>query len=134
LETEQLMSKNERRPDLVGVGAGRPVLLQGVYEFEATGLKTPELLSPKLRYLVPAGCVAGIRFFRVGVSCDKMVYFTTVVNGMPHRYVPVAANSTVHVPFAIVEPIPAGSEIEIHIASEAPGIAILDVGCLQMPA
>jgi len=63
------MAKDDKRPDLVGVGAGRPVLLQGIYDFEATGLKTPELLSPKLSYTVPRGCVAGIRFFRVGVSC-----------------------------------------------------------------
>ncbi len=128
------MSRDEKRPDLVGVGAGQPILLQGVYDFPATGLKTPQLLSPKLRYVVPSGYVAGIRFCRIGVSCEKMVYLATVVNGMPHRLVPVAANSTAHVPFAIVEPIVAGSEIEIHIASDAPGTAIIDVGCLQMPA
>ncbi|HEX8834086.1 MAG TPA: sigma-70 family RNA polymerase sigma factor, partial [Abditibacteriaceae bacterium] len=128
------MSKDEKRPDLVGIGAGRPVLLQGVYDFEATGLKNPELLSPKLSYTVPPGRVLGIRFFRAGVSCDKMVCLSTVVNGDPHRLVPVAANSSLHVPFAIVEPIIAGSQIEIHIASDAPGTAIIDVGFLEMPA
>lgn len=128
------MSRDDKRPDLVGVGAGQPILLQGVFDFSATGLKTPQLLSPKLRYVVPAGFVAGIRFCRVGVSCDKMACLSTVVNGMPHRLVPVAANSAAYVAFAIVEPIVAGSEIEIHIAAEAPGTAIVDVGCLQMPA
>ena len=128
------MSRDEKRPDLVGVGSGQPVLMQGVFDFPATGLKTPQLLSPKLRYVVPMGYVAGIRFLRAGVSCAKMVCVSTIVNGMPHRLVPVAANDTMHVPFAIVEPIVAGSEIEIHIASDAPGTAIIDVGCLQMPA
>ena len=128
------MARDERRPDLVGVGAGRPVLLQGVFDFAATGLKTPELLSPKLSYTVPAGCVVGIRFVRAGVSCEKMAYLSTVVNGDVHRLFPIAANSTMHVSLAIVEPIIAGSQIEIHIAAEAPGTAIVDIGCLQMPA
>lgn len=128
------MSRDDKRPDLVGVGAGYPILLQGVFDFPATGLKTPQLLSPKLRYTVPVGYVAGIRFFRVGVTCEKMVCLSTVVNGMPHRLIPVAANATMHVPFAIVEPIVAGSEIEIHIAADAAGTAIIDVGCLQIPA
>jgi RNA polymerase sigma factor (sigma-70 family) len=129
-----LMAKDEKRPDLVGIGAGRPITLQGVFEFERTGLKTPQLLSVKLRYVVPPGHVLGIRYFRAGVVCDQMTCLSTVVNGMPHRLIPIAANDSIHVPFAIVEPICAGSEIEIHIASEAPGTAIIDVGCLQMPA
>lgn len=127
------MAKDEKRPDLVGVGAGRPVLLQGIFDFPATGLKTPQLLSPRLRYVVPPGSVAGIRFMRVGATCESMVCVSTVVNGMPHRLIPVAANSAAHVAFAIVEPIVAGSEIEIHIASDQPGVAIIDVGCLEMP-
>lgn len=129
-----LMAKDEKRPDLIGVGAGRPILLQGIYHFEATGLESPELLSPRLRYVVPAGHIAGIRFVRVGVVCDQMVCVSTVVNGMTHRLVPIAANASAHIPFAIVEPILAGSEIEIHVASNSPGTAIVDVGCLQMPA
>lgn len=133
-EERLFMAKDEKRPDLIGVGAGRPILLQGIFAFEATGLNTPQLLSPKLRYLVPAGHIAGIRFVRVGIMCDQMVCLSTVVNGMTHRLVPIAANEAVHVPFAIVEPIVAGSEIEIHIASNSPGTAIVDVGCLQMPA
>jgi RNA polymerase sigma factor (sigma-70 family) len=128
------MAKDDKRPDLVGVGGGRPVLLQGVFDFEATGLKTPQLLSPKLSYTVPPGHVLGVRYLRVGVSCESMVCVSTVVNGMPHRLIPIAANSSMHVPLAIVEPITAGSQIEIHIAADAPGTAIVDVGCLQMPA
>ena len=128
-----LMAKDEKRPDLVGVGAGRPVLLQGTFDFPATGIKTPDLLSPKLTYTVPAGHVAGVRYVRVGVMCDKMAVISTVVNGLPHRLIPVAANGTAHAPFAIVEPIVAGSQIEIWVASDAPGIAIVDVGVLQMP-
>jgi RNA polymerase sigma factor (sigma-70 family) len=128
------MAKNEKRPDLVGVGMGRPILLQGVFEFEATGLKTPQLLSPKLRYTVPDGYIVGIRYVRVGVSCDKMVCISTVLNGDPHRLIPVAANGAQHVALAIVEPICAGSQIEIHVASEGSGTAIIDVGCLQIPA
>lgn len=133
-QSRMIMAKDEKRPDLVGIGAGRTVLLQGIYDFEATGLKTPQLLSPKLTYTVPAGCVLGIRFFRVGVMCPAMVCISSVVNGLPHRLVPVAANSALHVPLAIVEPIIAGSQLEIHIASTEPGTAIVDIGCLQMPA
>lgn len=128
-----VMAKDEKRPDLVGVGAGRPVLLQGTFDFPATGIKTPDLLSRKLTYTVPAGHIAGVRYVRVGVVCEKMVVISTVVNGMPHRLIPVAANDTAHAPFAIVEPIVAGSQIEIWVASDAPGIAIVDVGVLQMP-
>lgn len=128
-----LMAKDEKRPDLVGVGAGRPVLLQGTFDFPATGIKTPDLLSPKLTYTVPAGHVAGVRYVRVGVMCEKMAVISTVVNGLPHRLIPVAANGTAHAPFAIVEPIVAGSQIEIWVASDAPGVAVVDVGVLQMP-
>ncbi|MDQ3813331.1 MAG: sigma-70 family RNA polymerase sigma factor [Armatimonadota bacterium] len=128
------MAKDEKRPDLVGIGAGRPVLLQGIYDFEATGLQSPKILSPKLTYTVPPGYVVGILYFRAGVLCDGMVCLSSVVNGLPHRLVPVAANSTIHIPLAIVAPIIAGSQIEIHVASSAPGIAIVDIGCLQMPA
>jgi RNA polymerase sigma factor (sigma-70 family) len=128
------MAKDERRPDLVGVGSGRPVLMQGIFDFPATGLKTPQLLSPRLRYVVPAGSVAGIRFVRIGVTCDALVCVSTVVNGMTHRLLPVAPNSASHIPFAIVEPIVAGSEIEIHVASDKPGTVVIDVGCLEMPS
>lgn len=128
------MAKDEKRPDLVGVGVGRPILLQGVFEFPATGLRKPQLLSSKLSYSVPPHCVVGIRYLRIGVQCESLVCVSTMVNGDVHRLIPVAANSTIHVPLAIVEPIIAGSQIEIHIASDSPGIAIVDVGCLQMPA
>jgi hypothetical protein len=128
------MAKDEKRPDLVGVGAGRPVLLQGTFDFPATGLHDPQMLSPKLRYTVPVGHVAGVRYMRVGVMCETMSVISTVVNGLPHRLVPVAANSTAYTPFAIVEPIVAGSQIEIWIASTSPGTAIVDAGILQMPA
>ncbi len=129
-----IMAKDEKRPDLVGVGAGRPVLLQGTFDFPATGLKTPELLSKKLCYTVPIGTVLGVRYLRVGSVSSGMVAVSTVVNGLTHRIVPCAANDTMHVSFAIVDPIPAGSQIEIHIASQCEGTAIIDVGCLQMPA
>ena len=128
------MAKDEKRPDLVGIGTGKPIFLQGVFSFEATGLRHPQLLSHKLSYTVPPHCVAGIRYLRVGIQCESLVCISTVVNGDPHRLIPVAPNATVHVPMAIVEPIIAGSQIEIHIASDNPGTAVIDVGCLQMPA
>ena len=128
------MAKNEKRPDLVGVGAGRPVLLQGTFDFPATGLRSPQHLHSKLTYTVPSGNVAGVRYARIGVVCDALVVISTVVNGLPHRLIPVAANRHAHVSFAIVEPLVAGSQIEIHVASEKAGIAVIDVGVLQIPA
>lgn len=128
------MVKDEKRPDLVGVGAGRPILLQGTFDFPETGLKTPDLLSKKLVYTVPIGHVLGVRYLRVGNVSDGMVVISTVVNGLPHRIVPCAANDVIHVAFAIVDPIPPGSQIEIYVASTSSGTAIIDCGCLQMPA
>lgn len=128
------MVKDEKRPDLVGVGAGRPILLQGTFDFPATGLKTPELLSKKLVHTVPIGSVLGVRYLRVGNVSDGMLVVSTVVNGLPHRIVPCAANDVIHVPFAIVDPIPPGSQIEIYVASISSGTAVIDCGCLQMPA
>ncbi len=128
------MAKDETRPDLVGVGAGRPVLLQGTFDFPATGLKTPELLAKKLTYTVPAGHVLGVRYLRIGAVSGGMIAVSTVINGLTHRIVPCAANATTHVSFAIVDPHVAGSQLEIHIASQCEGTAIIDVGCLQMPA
>lgn len=131
---EFIMAKDEKRPDLVGVGAGRPVLLQGTFDFAATGLKTPQPLSDRLFYTVPPGMVLGVRYLRVGNVSEGLVAVSTVVNGLPHRIVPCAANDAMHVSFAIVDPIPAGSQIELQIAATQPGTVIIDCGCLLMPA
>ena len=112
------------------VGEGTPVLLQTITPFEGRGLEAPMPLG--LAYTVPDGRTAAMLYFRAGSTVGGMVNATILRDGKPMRYFPVAANSAIHVSLAIVEELPAGTQIEIVAAGEGSGMLILDVGYLEL--
>lgn len=109
---------------------GEPVLLQTVTTFEGQGLDRPVPIG--LSYTVPPGRTAGMFYFRAGSTVSGMVNVTVLRNGRVMRYFPVAANSAIHVPLAIVEELPAGTQIEVVAAGEGSGALILDIGYLEV--
>jgi assimilatory nitrate reductase catalytic subunit len=112
------------------VREGRPVLLQTITPFEGQGLEAPMPLG--LAYTVPDRHTAAMLYFRAGSTVGGMVNVVVLRDGKPMRYFPVAANSTVHVSLAIVEELPAGSQIEVVAAGEGSGMLILDIGYLEI--
>ena len=60
-------------------------------------------------------------YFRAGSTVGGMVNVSVLRNGKVMRYFPVASNSAIHVPLAIVEELPAGTQIEIVAAGEGSG-------------
>lgn len=109
---------------------GEPILLQTLMEFEGRGLAVPQALG--LRYTVPPEKTAGMFYFRAGSTVSGMVNVSVMRNGKLMRYFPVAANSAIHIPLAIVEELPGGTTIEIMAAGDGSGTLILDIGYLEV--
>jgi len=109
---------------------GQPVLLQTITTFEGQGLTRPLPLG--VSYTVPDGRSAGMFYFRAGSTVAGMVNVSVLRDGKLMRFFPVAANSAMHVPLAIVEELPAGTKIEIVAAGEGSGTLILDIGYLEI--
>ncbi len=109
---------------------GQPVLLQTITTFEGQGLTRPMPLG--LCYTVPDGRTAGMFYFRAGSTVGGMVNVSVLRDGKLMRYFPIAANSAIHIPLAIVEELPAGSRIEIVAAGEGSGTLILDIGYIEI--
>jgi assimilatory nitrate reductase catalytic subunit len=112
------------------ISEGRPVLLQTITVIEGLGLDRPQPLG--LSYRVPGGRTAGMFYFRAGSTVSGMVNVSVMRDGMLMRYFPVAPNSAMHVPLAIVEELPEGTRIEILAAAEGSGTLILDIGYLEI--
>lgn len=112
------------------ISEGKPILLQTILAFEGRGLTRP--LPLELRYRVPAGKTAGLFYVRAGSTVSGMVNLSIVRDGVPMRFFPLAADSTIHVSLAIVEDLPGGTRIEVHAAGEGSGTLIIDVGLLEV--
>lgn len=106
------------------------VLLQTITEVEGEGLNSPSPLD--LSYTVSQGCTAGVQYVRAGSTVPGMLNISLLQNGKVMRYIPVAAESTVHVPLAIIDELQPGTEISVAVAAEGSGTLILDVGILEV--
>jgi hypothetical protein len=106
------------------------VLLQTITEVEGEGLNSPSPLN--LGYTVPQGCTAGVQYVRAGSTVPGMLNITLLQNGKVIRYIPVAAESAMHVPLAIVDELRPGTEVSVVVAAEGSGTLILDVGILEV--
>ncbi len=106
------------------------VLLQKITEVEGQGLDSPEPLD--LTYIVPQDATAGVRYVSVGNASAGMINITLLKNGQPMRYVPVAANASIHVPLAIVDDLSPGTGIEVVAAGQGSGTLIVDVGIAEV--
>jgi hypothetical protein len=112
------------------IGEGNPVLLQTIINFEGLGLDRPQPLG--LSYTVPPGRTAGMFYFRAGSTVSGMVNISVLRNRKLMRYFPVAPNSAMHVPLAIIEELSEDTRVEIFAAGEGSGTLILDIGYLEI--
>jgi assimilatory nitrate reductase catalytic subunit len=106
------------------------VLLQTIIDIEGEGIDSLQDLN--LTYSVSQGCTAGVQYVRAGNTTDGMINVAVLKDGKAMRYVPVAAEGTIHVPLAIVNELQPGTAISIVAAAEASGKLILDVGILEV--
>jgi len=111
-----------------------PRFLQGVYPITGEGLTKPGPVDPALRYTVPAGCSAQALYLRAGNSTAELVYVLLLRDGEPMRWFPIGAKADTHVPLRVVEDIPGGSVIELHVAAPegVTGELVVDLGLVEV--
>lgn len=125
-----------RLESLLRLGQATPHFLQGVYPFAGRGVYELAPLHDELTYTVPAARLAQIVYFRAGNLADDLIYLTVSANGSPVRYFPVGPKADLHVPLAIVESYPSGTQLQICFAAPRglTGTVIVDVGIVEMAA
>jgi hypothetical protein len=111
-----------------------PRFLQGIYAFEGKGMNQPSPLVVQLTYTVPEGVHAQTVYFRGGNAADELICVIVMRDGSPMRYFPIGAKGDVHVPLRVVEDLPPGTSIELHVAAPA-GLAaavVVDLGLVEV--
>jgi hypothetical protein len=111
-----------------------PKFLQGLYEFEGSGLRNPASLVPGVEYSVPFDKRAQLIYFRAGNSTGELIYFVLTREGKPMRFFPVGAKAAIHVPLAVVEDLPPEEQIALLIAAPAglKGSVLIDIGFIEI--
>ena len=121
----------------------KPAFIQGLFSFRGAGLDKPVPLSPGATYSVPFDKRAQMIYLRAGNPLPEMIYLVLVKSGVPMRYFPVGAKSSVHVPLAVVENL--APETELEVLAAGPGLArsaqtadgltitlVLDIGFMEI--
>ena len=111
-----------------------PRFLQGVFPITGEGLTKPGPVDPALTYTVPAGASAQALYFRGGNSTAELVYVLLVRDGEPMRWFPIGAKGDVHVPLRVVEDLPGGSVVTLHVAAPdgVTGELVVDLGLVEV--
>jgi hypothetical protein len=111
-----------------------PKFLQGLYDFEGSGLSKPAPLVPGVEYSVPFDKRAQVIYFRAGNSAGELIYFVLMRQGKPVRFFPVGAKAAIHVPLAIVEDLNPEDQIALLIAAPAgvKGSVLVDIGFIEI--
>jgi hypothetical protein len=114
--------------------ASTPRFLQGFFTFDGKGYDSPFLLDSSLHYVVPAGAITQLVYFRGGNSTHEMVTIVLVRDGTPTRYFPIGAKDAVHVPLRIVEDLIADTVLEVFIAAPdgLSGTVVVDIGLVEV--
>ncbi|KQS69367.1 molybdopterin oxidoreductase family protein [Modestobacter sp. Leaf380] len=111
-----------------------PRFLQGVFPIVGEGLTKPGPVDPALTYTVPSGASAQALYFRGGNSTAELVYVLLVRDGEPVRWFPIGAKGDVHVPLRVVEDLPGGSVVTLHVAAPegVTGELVVDLGLVEV--
>ncbi len=111
-----------------------PRFLQGVFPITGEGLAKPGPVDAALRYTVPAGASAQALYFRGGNSTGELVYVLLLRDGEPMRWFPIGAKGDVHVPLRVVEDLPGGTVVELHVAAPegVTGDLVVDLGLVEV--
>ena len=112
----------------------KPTFLQGIYAFEGSGIDKPVLLHPDLTYAVPPGITTQPLYFRGGNSTDELITVVLVRDGVPMRFFPLGARAAEHVALAVVEDLPDGTSLELHLAAREglTGTVVVDLGLVEV--
>lgn len=110
-----------------------PHFIQGVFPLTGAGLDSAAPIAGT-EYTVPADKRSQLIYFRAGSSADALVYVVLSCDGKPIRYFPIGAQSSVHVPLAVVEDLFPDSKITVSAAapSGASGSLVLDIGFVEI--
>ncbi|MGY1814995.1 molybdopterin oxidoreductase family protein [Blastococcus sp. SYSU D00820] len=111
-----------------------PRFLQGVYPITGEGLAKPGPVDPALRYTVPSGQSAQALYFRGGNATGELVYVLLLRDGEPMRWFPIGARGDTHVPLRVVEDLPGGCVVELHVAAPegVTGEIVVDLGLVEV--
>jgi hypothetical protein len=112
----------------------KPTFLQGIHPFEGAGIDKPVLLHPDLTYTVPPGVTTQPLYFRGGNSTDELITVVLVRDGVPMRLFPIGARAAEHVALAVVEDLPDGTVLELHLAAREglTGTVVVDLGLVEV--
>ena len=111
----------------------KPKFLQGIYSFNGKGLASPLTLVPPMLYKVPTDRRCQLTYFRAGNSSEELIYFLVKRDGIPMRYFPVGAKSSMHIALAVTEDVHPDSTLEVFIAAPvgSAGEVVVDVGLVE---
>jgi hypothetical protein len=111
-----------------------PRFLQGLYDFEGSGLDRPLPLAVEAEYIVPFDKRAQLIYFRAGNSIGELIYLVLTRNGKPMRFFPVGAKGAIHVPLAVVEDLDPRDRIGLLVAAPAAlkGAVLVDIGFIEI--
>jgi len=113
-----------------------PRFIQGIFSFAGKGLAYPVPLEPGAVYAVPLHKTAEFIYLRAGNASSELLSLTLTHDGAPMRLFPIGAQSSVHVPLAMVEKLASESQLEVLVCAPdgMTGALVLDIGLLEFPA
>jgi hypothetical protein len=112
----------------------KPAFIQGIFVWQGVGLDKPVSFTPRVTYQVPSDKRSQTIYFRAGNPAAELIYLVLTAGGKTMRYFPVGAKCAIHVPLAVIEDIPPGTEVEVLIAgpSGLQSSVVLDVGFVEI--
>jgi hypothetical protein len=112
----------------------KPAFIQGLFHYQGVGLDKPVAFEPRAIYSVPPDKRSQTVYFRAGNPAAEMIYLVLTAGGKAMRYFPVGAKGAIHVPLAVIEDIPPGTEVEILIAgpSGLHSSVMIDAGFVEI--
>lgn len=110
--------------------------LRGAFPFRGRGRADPAPLGCELRHIVAGGVVAQLVYFRGRNDSGELIYIVLMRDGEAMRHFPITAHGEVYIPLRVVEDVPGGSVIELHIAAPEglTGTVDLDLGLFEVSA
>jgi len=108
--------------------------IQGIFNFEGSGLEAPSRLGPVATYKVPADKRAQIVYLRAGNSADALICVSLRRDDQLTRYFPIGARQSIHIPMVVTEDVFPESKIELLVAAPrgVSGTLILDLGLIEV--
>jgi assimilatory nitrate reductase catalytic subunit len=106
------------------------------FAFRGHGRADPVPLGGELRHVVPDETVAQLVYLRGRNDSGGLIYVVLVRDGNAMRHFPIAAGGEVHVPLRVVEDLPGGAVVELHIAAPEGlvGTVVIDLGLVEVSA